>query len=131
MDEKARSIEVYGNSIIITLSPSLYSKNAVMRAAYRMLGNCSARVLGDGINSLSVELRVLDDDGRVDKEDLVDAFFAELLQAEMEEINMRKFGDVRKMLLELAIRGLAAGKNANVGQNQDNKGEVNEEERIV
>ncbi len=100
---EGKNVEVDNGIVKIKLPPTLYSKSTVIRAAYRMLNTCRVRVLGDGIEEITVELKPHEGENT---EDIADAFFAELLQAEMEEMNLRRFGDVRKLLLELAIKGV-------------------------
>ncbi len=123
MDKK--TVEVADGIVKIKLPSTLYSKSTVMRAAYRMLETCRVRVLGDGIEEITVELKPPEGENT---EELIDAFFAELLQAEMEEMNLRRFGDVRKLLLELAIKGVIPDISK---QSEDYEGVENELERSV
>ncbi len=100
------------NEITITLSPALYSKNVVMRAAYRLLENYIVWVGGDGVEKIVVKIKPQEDGQKIDK-DVLDIFFIELLQAHMEETNAERYAEIRNALVSTAINALNVSKLIN------------------
>ncbi len=93
------------NSLVISLSPSLYPKNVVMRAAYRLLENYVVWVVGDGIKKIVVKISPQEEGQKIDK-DVLDIFFVELLQAYMEEAQAERYAEIRNALVSTAINAL-------------------------
>ncbi len=95
-------VKIEQNSAIIEISPNLYSTNAVLRAAYRMQEEYSIIVDGDGIEKIIVSLKRRDNKKICD--DDIELFFTELLQAELEERNLRKFGNLNNIIENLLMK---------------------------
>jgi len=95
------TVKKIDNMAIIELSPNLYSSNAVLRAAYRMQEEYSIVVDGDGIEKIIVQIKRRDNKNICD--DDVELFFTELLQAELEERNLRKFGSLSDVVEKILM----------------------------
>ncbi len=117
MDKSDFNIREEDDNIVITLSPALYPKNVVLRAAYRLLENYVVWVGGDGIESVVVKIKPQGEGKKISK-DVIDLFFAELLQANMEETQAKRYADMRRILMELAMRH--ASKDARIVEMVEN-----------
>jgi len=94
-------VKMENDLCVIELSPNLYSSNAVLRAAYRMQEEYAVMVDGDGIEKIIVRLKRRD--GKKICEDDIELFFTEVLQAELEERNLRKFGSLNDVVEKILM----------------------------
>ena len=104
-NKKSFDISKEGSSTIIKLSPALYPKNVVIRAAYRLLSNYVVWVGGDGIENIVVKIKPQEEKEELD-ENIMDLFFVELLQASMEEMQAERYAQIRNALVSTAINAL-------------------------
>ncbi|MBU4246439.1 MAG: (Fe-S)-binding protein [Nanoarchaeota archaeon] len=119
LDESAKTVK-------ITLNPRLYPQTVVMRAAYRFTDDFDVIVDGDPLSSIFVTLKVKAEDvestTRKDLEQLENAFFSELIHANVEETQSRRYADTRNALIGAALRNLMVQatpeKIENIGKKQ-------------
>jgi len=124
IDEKCKSVR-------ITLSPTLYPQTAVMRAAYRFTEDFDVIVDGSTLAKIFVTLNVKDEDkktvGKKDLEQLSSAFFSELIHANVEETQSRRYADTRNALIGAALRNLMINATPEAMENLGKKPVVREE----
>lgn len=127
LDESAKTVK-------ITLNPRLYPQTVVMRASYRFTDDFDVIVDGDPLSSIFVTLKVKAEDAesttRKDLEQLENAFFSELIHANVEETQSRRYADTRNALIGAALRNLmiqaTPEKIENLGKKQTHSEEKKE-----
>ena len=95
-------------SILLSLSPRLYPQTVVMRASYRFIDDFDVIVDGDPLSTIFVTIRAKreDDASYSDLEELASAFFRELIHANVEETQARRYADTRNALIGAALRSM-------------------------
>ena len=95
-------------SISLALNPRLYPQTAVMRASYRFIDDFSVIVDGDPLSTIYVTIKAKPEDSASysELEDLAHAFFKELIHANVEETQARRYADTRNALIGAALRSM-------------------------
>lgn len=110
-DADSITIDEKNKSARISLNPTLYPQSAVMRAAYRFTDGFDVVVDGDALSKIVVTLKAKPEDKaaatKADIEKLANAFFSELIHANVEELQARRYADTRNALIGAALRNLS------------------------
>ncbi len=81
-----------------------------MRASYRFIDDFDVIVDGDPLSKIVVTLKIKEEDkkgaSKKDMEKLVSTFFSELIHANVEETQARRYADTRNALIGAALRSL-------------------------
>lgn len=133
-DTKCIILDESAKTVRITLNPRLYPQSTVMRAAYRFIDDFDVIVDGDPLSTIFVTLKVKAEDTesttRKDMEQLANTFFSELIHANVEETQSRRYADTRNALIGAALRNLMVQatpeKIENLGKKQNNSEEKKE-----
>jgi|GEM_PF-753948 len=103
LDETAKTVK-------ITLNPRLYPQTTVMRAAYRFTDDFNVVVDGDPLSKIFVAIKVRSEDEKTatndDLEQIANTFFSELIHANVEETQARRYADTRNALIGAALRNM-------------------------
>lgn len=103
IDEREKRVQ-------ITLNPTLYPQSAVMRAAYRFTDEFNVIVDGDALSKIFVIIKIKPEDKsgatKEEMEQLANDFFSELIHANVEEMQTRRYADTRNALIGAALRNL-------------------------
>ncbi len=103
LDENAKTVK-------ITLNPRLYPQTVVMRASYRFIDDFDVIVDGDPLSKIFVTIKVRSEDEKTstkgDLEQIANTFFSELIHANVEETQSRRYADTRNALIGAALRNL-------------------------
>ena len=107
-EKKKVSFDAQGRIVVVSLNPRLYSQNIIMRAAYRFIDDFDVRVEGDPFSEFKVSFKAKTDEpvSREDLEALCDAFFTELVHVSVEEVQARRYADIRNALVGAALRNI-------------------------
>ncbi len=94
--------------ILLALNPRLYPQTVVMRASYRFIDDFDVIVDGDTLSTITVTIRAKkeDDASYSELEELASAFFRELIHANVEETQARRYADTRNALIGAALRSM-------------------------
>ncbi len=94
--------------IFLSLSPRLYPQTVVMRASYRFIDDFDVIVDGDPLSTIFVTIKAKKEDkaSYSDLEELASAFFRELIHANVEETQARRYADTRNALIGAALRSM-------------------------
>lgn len=119
-------IDVKNKAVDICLNPRLYPQSVVMRATYRFIDDFNVIVDGDPLSDIFVRFKIKPGDtaGKEDMEELVNAFFAELIHANVEETQARRYADTRNALIGAALKNmipLSLQSDANEKEEKDDK----------
>lgn len=103
------TIDEKGKSILLAINPRLYPQTAVMRASYRFIDDFSVIVDGDPLSTIYVTIKAKPEDSASysELEELAHAFFKELIHANVEETQARRYADTRNALIGAALRSMA------------------------
>jgi len=95
-------------SILLALNARLYPQTVVMRASYRFIDDFDVIVDGDPLSTISVIIRAKkeDDASYSELEELASAFFRELIHANVEETQARRYADTRNALIGAALKSM-------------------------
>ncbi len=109
-DTDSINIDEKNKCVLITLTPTLYPTSVVMRAAYPFIDDFNVIVDGDALSKIFVTLSVKEDGKKgatkKDLEQLSNAFFTELIHANVEESQARRYADTRNALIGAALRNM-------------------------
>ncbi len=94
--------------ILLSLSPRLYPQTVVMRASYRFIDDFDVIVDGDPLSTIFVTIKAKkeDDASYSELEELASAFFRELIHANVEETQARRYADTRNALIGAALKSM-------------------------
>lgn len=102
-DESAKTVK-------LTLNPRLYPQTVVMRASYRFTDDFDVVVDGDPLSKIFVAIKVRSEDEKTatkeDLEQIANTFFSELIHANVEETQSRRYADTRNALIGAALRNM-------------------------
>ena len=95
-------------TVLLSLNPRLYPQTAVMRASYRFIDDFSVIVDGDPLSTIYVTIKAKPEDtaSYSELEELAHAFFKELIHANVEETQARRYADTRNALIGAALRSM-------------------------
>ncbi|MFH1432627.1 MAG: hypothetical protein ABIG84_05405 [archaeon] len=95
-------------SVLLSLNPRLYPQTAVMRASYRFIDDFDVIVDGDPLSIIFVTIKAKaeDDASLSELEELAHAFFKELIHANVEETQARRYADTRNALIGASLRSM-------------------------
>lgn len=108
LSKETIQINEKGKSILLAINPRLYPQTAVMRASYRFIDDFSVIVDGDPLSTIYVTIKAKPEDTATyeELEDLAHAFFKELIHANVEETQARRYADTRNALIGAALRSM-------------------------
>lgn len=95
-------------TVYLSLNPRLYPQTAVMRASYRFIDDFSVIVDGDPLSTIFVTIKAKPEDSASysELEELAHTFFKELIHANVEETQARRYADTRNALIGAALRSM-------------------------
>ena len=107
-DRKTVKIDEKKKCVLFALNPRLYPQTVVMRASYRFIDDFDVVVDGDPLSTISVTIKAKkeDDASYSELEELAAAFFRELIHANVEETQARRYADTRNALIGAALRSM-------------------------
>ncbi|MEA3342816.1 MAG: hypothetical protein U9Q92_01495 [archaeon] len=107
-DRKTVKIDEKKKCVLFALNPRLYPQTVVMRASYRFIDDFDVIVDGDPLSTISVTIKAKKEDGASysELEELAAAFFRELIHANVEETQARRYADTRNALIGAALRSM-------------------------
>lgn len=104
------SIDEKEKCVNIILNPRLYPQSTVMRASYRFIDDFDVIVDGDPLSKIFVTLKIKPEDKnsatKKEMEQLANTFFSELIHANVEETQARRYADTRNALIGAALRSM-------------------------